>query len=359
MAHQDDKSRSTGRVARWLICALIACVAGGLANSVPARGEEEVVVFAGWGGNIQGGERKVFFDSFEKATGIKVIDIPGVELSKIKAMVDSKNVEWDVAQALGMWVPQGEREDLWEPLDYSVIDKTGIPDALVEKYGVAISTFGQVLAYNTKAFAPGKEPKSWADFWDVERFPGKRGMLDEPRYNFEFALFAAGASPDQIYPIDMEKTFASLDRIKPHIHVWWKQWPQVPILLTSREIVMSPTSNTRIVDVRKTEGAPLEIVWNKSLMTVDYLSVPRGAPHKENAMKLINWMANAKLQAAYARTMGIGPSNVLAMDQLTQTEREELASYHYQKGEMVLVNSAWWAANGEKAVEAWTKWKLK
>jgi len=78
--------------------------------------------------------------------------------------------------------------------------------------------------------------------------------------------------------------------------------------------------------------------------------VPRGAPNKKNAMKLISWMMDAKLQAAYAREMGIGPSNAKAMDGLTQAERETLASYHYQKGEMVLVNSAWWAANSEQAI---------
>jgi len=116
---------------------------------------------------------------------------------------------------------------------------------LVEKHGIAVSTFGQILAYNTKAFPPGKAPTSWADYWDVERFPGKRGMLDEPRYNFEFAMFAGGANVGNVYPIDMDKAFATLDKIKPHIHVWWKQWPQVPILLSSRELVMSPTSNTR------------------------------------------------------------------------------------------------------------------
>jgi len=75
-------------------------------------------------------------------------------------------------------------------------------------------------------------------------------------------------------------------------------------------------------------------MWKNSLMTVDYLSVPRGAPNKKNAMKLISWMMDAKLQAAYAREMGIGPSNAKAMDGLTQAERETLASYHYQKGEM-------------------------
>jgi putative spermidine/putrescine transport system substrate-binding protein len=358
----DRKAQSllAGRLLRPVHGTLVICLAALLSGPPAAHAEDtRTVVFAGWGGNIQGGERKIFFDPFEKATGIKVVDIPGVELSKVKAMVGSNHVEWDVAQALGMWIPQGERENLWEPLDYAAIDKTGVPDSLVEPHGVAISTFGQILAYNTKAFAPGKEPTSWADFWDAERFPGKRGMLDEPRYNLEYALFAAGTPLDRVYPIDMDKAFASLDRIKPNIHVWWKQWPQVPILLTSREIVMSPTSNTRIVDVQKTEGAPLQIVWNKSLMTVDYLAVPRGAPNKANAMKLISWMLDAKRQAEYARQMGIGPSNTHAMDELSPAERETLASYHYQKGEMVLVNSAWWAANGERAVEAWSKWKLK
>ncbi len=97
-------------VRAWCL-AWSAMLAPGLA-SVPqiAHAQSNVVVFAGWGGTIERAQRQIFFDSFEKQTGIKVIDVPDVQLPKIKAMVDAGTVQWDVVQSLGMWIPEGAKE---------------------------------------------------------------------------------------------------------------------------------------------------------------------------------------------------------------------------------------------------------
>ena len=87
----------------------------------------ETIVFSGWGGNWQAAEKKHYFETFEKETGIKVIDVPDVNLSKIKAMVGAGNVEWDVVQAIGMWVAEKPATDqLFEALDYSRINTDGV-----------------------------------------------------------------------------------------------------------------------------------------------------------------------------------------------------------------------------------------
>src|SRR5690242_5256281 len=105
-----------------------------LTLSTPAHAaDDNVVVFAGWGGTWQKAERTFYFDGFEKATGIKVIDVPDVNLSKIKTMVDAHNVEWDVVQGLGMWMPQKTGSgDLWESVDYRKVAPDGVPSDLIE-----------------------------------------------------------------------------------------------------------------------------------------------------------------------------------------------------------------------------------
>lgn len=320
---------------------------------------DETVVFAGWGGSIQKAERDIIFDAFEKETGIKVIDVPDVNFAKIKAMVESGDVQWDVVQTLGMWIPQGDKENLWEKLDFDVIDASGVPDAMKTPTGIGQSAYGMVLAYNTEAFPEGKEPTSWADYWNVEDFPARRGIHDAARYSLETALMADGVPMDEIYPIDVDRAFASLDRVKDDIDVWWKKWPQVPILLASREIEMSLISHTRILDIQEKENAPVAIQWNQSLMTVDFVAVPRGAKNKENAMKLINWMTKADLQAELARQTGIGPSNSNAFDLLSAEDNDRLPSYHYKIGDTLAFDNAWWAENQEAVAERWNVWKLK
>lgn len=325
-------------------------------GAVRANAQSNVVVFAGWGGSIQNAQRQVFFDSFEKETGIKVIDVPDVQLTKIKAMVDTGDVQWDVVQALGMWVPQGTKANLWDPLDYSVISKTGVPKELVEKYAMGNSTYGILLAYNTKATAT---PTSWASFWDTKKYRGRRGLFDGPRYTLEAALLADGVAPTKLYPLDVDRAFRALDRIKNDIYVWWKQWPQPPVLLSSQELAMSLTSNTRIASARKEDKVPLDMVWNGALMTVDFLAVPRNAKNKANAMKLIQWMNDPKRQADLARMTGIGPGNTDAFKYLADNETGDLATLHFQRGEMILFDNAWWAEHEAEMTQRWNAWKLK
>ena len=336
------------------VLAATACL--GLAGIASAQ---QTVVFAGWGGSIQQAQREVYFNSFEKETGIKVVDIAGVSLAKIKAMVETKNVEWDVVQSIGMWVKPGAAAGYWEELDYKTINKDGVPDFLAQKYALGNTMYGMILAYNTKAFAPGKEPKSWNDYWNVKDYPGRRGMQDAPRYTMDVALIASGTPKEKLYPLDIDKAFASLDRIKGNVDVWWKQWPQAPQLLASQEIVMTLTSHTRIQDLQQKEKAPVGISWQDSLLTVDNLSVIKGTKNKDAAMKLVNWMNKPELQAEFARRTAIGPANQKAMALLDDATKRTLPTYYYAQGKMVAVDSDWWADNLEKLEERWNTWKLK
>lgn len=340
---------------------IAAIVLAGLAIAPAARAaDDNTVVFAGWGGNWQKAERTFFFDTFEKATGIKVIDVPDVNLAKIKAMVDAKNVEWDLVQAIGMWLPlKSPSGELWETLDYTAISTDGIPKPLIETNGVAVATFAQTLAYNTDAFPAGKRPTSWADFFDTAKFPGKRGMLNQPRYALEIGVMADGVSMDKVYPVDVDRALKKWDGLKNQT-LFWEQWPQAPTLLASGELAMSLSSQARILGLLQEEkSAPVGLVWNQGIMTTDYLAVPKGAKHRDAAFKLIAWMLDAKRQADYAKDTAVGPSNAKALEMVDEKTREVLPSYHYQKGELVAVDSQWWAANLDKQTERWNQWKIK
>jgi putative spermidine/putrescine transport system substrate-binding protein len=339
---------------------VVAALAWVGASTLAYAADDNVVVFAGWGGTWQKAERTFYFDTFEKATGIKVIDVPDVNLSKIKTMVDANNVEWDVVQGLGMWMPQKTGSgELWEPVDYRKVAPDGVPNDLIDAHGVGVATFAMILAYNTNAYPPGKRPTSWADFWDVKKFPGKRGTLNQPRYSLEMPLMADNVPMSKIYPIDVDRSLKKWDAIKNDT-LFWEQWPQAPSLLASGEITMSLSSQARIMGLLQSEkSAPVAMIWKQGIMTTDFLAVPKGSKHKENALKLIAWMLDAKRQADYATATGVGPSNIKALDTLDEKTKETLPSYHYQKGELVPVDNAWWAANLDKVTDRWNQWKLK
>ncbi len=352
---------------RWVNLAGSSLALGGAAASFfgpaqQARADDNVVVFAGWGGVIIKSERAQYFDAFEKATGIKVIEVTDTNLAKLKTMAETGNAEWDLVQALGLWLPpSASKTPLWEPVDYSVITTDGIPDALKLTNGVGVQTFATTLAYNTDAFPAGKGPASWADLFDLKKFPGKRGMYNSPRETLEVALMSDGVPTDKLYPLDVDRALKRLDQIKNDI-VWWDKWPQGANLLASGEYVASMSSHDVVRGlIAQDSSTPLHQIWNAApacIMTTDFLAIPHGAKHKAAAQKLMSWMLDANHQAAHAKATHIGPSNAKALAMLDAETREELPTYHFQKGELITRNDEFWAANFVPLTERFNLWKL-
>jgi len=325
----------------------------------PSLADDNVIVFATWGGAIMTSERAIYFNDFEKETGIKVVEVPDPSLAKLKTMAEAGNAEWDLVQADEKWLPQVVAGGpLWEPVDYSALPD-GIPDALKNKFGVGVQTFGITLGYNTNSFEAGKGPASWADLFDLKKFPGKRGMSGSPQYTLEVALMSDGVPMDKLYPLDVERALKRLDQIKDEI-VWWDKWPQGANLLASGEFVASMTSDASVQKLLAQDAStPIHQVWNApGIVTSDFLAIPRGAKHKANAEKLMAYMLDAKRQAAFAKLSHIGPSNGKAMEELDSETREGLATQYLIKGEMVPIGAAYWADQSAPLTERFNAWKL-
>ena len=148
-----------------------------------------------------------------------------------------------------------------------------------------------LMGYNTDAFKGRPAPQSWADFWNVEKFPGGRAVFDKPRYMLEFATLADGVPKDKLYPIDIDRAFRKLDELKPHITLFFRQFDQARQLLATGAVTMSVASPA-VISEAKRQGAPVEMVWNQGVVAYDYLTIPKGTKNKSAAMKYIAWYAN-------------------------------------------------------------------
>ncbi len=88
-------------------------------------------------------------------------------------------------------------EGLFEKLDWSAIGgkEHYLPQA------VSDCGLGAVIATTVLAWDKDKLPvaPSWSDFWDVAKYPGKRGLHKGVRGNLEFALMADGVAPGDVY----------------------------------------------------------------------------------------------------------------------------------------------------------------
>jgi len=88
--------------------------------SIPTISDARDLSIVSWGGAYQEAQRKAYFDPFMKKTGKKILDESyNGELAKIKAMVEAKNVTWDVVQVEAPELINACEEGLLEIIDWN------------------------------------------------------------------------------------------------------------------------------------------------------------------------------------------------------------------------------------------------
>lgn len=316
------------------------------------------LVAVDWGGQSQLAKRKAYYEPFSRETGIKVIETGPPEFGKLKAMVESGHVEWDLVVGPNREAIAGARLGLLEPLDYKVIDASGINPKLVNPYWVHQYSYSTVIAYNTKRYPPGRGPRSWREVWDVQQFPGPRALRNHPIDNLEAALMADGVPLNRVYPIDVDGAYRSLDRIKPHVRVWWKTGAQSSQVLVDGQVDVGQTWSGRVADLRK-EGAPVEMEWNQGIIQWVTWFIPKGAKNKDAAMRLIAYSLQPKLQAEATKYVPYGPANREAFKYIDSARARELSTHPENAKLQIVTDGEWWGNNLEAMLERWNAWLLK
>jgi len=339
--------------------ACAATLAFGLAAPAAAQTNEVVVVTTGgaYGALLD----RLFFKPFTDATGITVRQVSASTSeawAKLAAMEQVGKVEWDLLS--GLDADLIARRDIVEKIDCAELPNVaaqGLPGACSD-YGV-ISVVGTIgtLAYNKEAF-PNGGPQSWADLFDTQKFPGPRGLMDSgtPWDMLAIALLADGVAPDKLYPLDLDRAFAKLDKIKPDVAVWWKSGDQSQQMFRSGEAVAGVLWSGRAF-MLKNEGQPLQMVVPGSLRTNGYFIMVKDAPHKSEALKLMDYfMTRPEAHLAFRRQNFNDTMNKAAIDLLTDEERASALTAPENWNAMVQSDYEWIAQNRQMITERWKNW---
>lgn len=326
---------------------------GSVPDALKGTGE---LVLASFGGAVFDAQLAAYIEPFQELTGISVTVAGEPDASKVRAMVETGNVEWDVVQ-LG----RGDillLDGYWEEMDYSLFDTANIDANLRGPWSFAMVLFAEILAYRTDEFG-SDVPQGWADFWDVERFPGGRTMPGAAQIPFlEAAVIADGVPMDAVYPIDIDRAFASFDRIRPSIVTWWEAGAQPAQMLTDREVPMAVAFNGRIAAIQD-EDAPVAIQWNEGMLGQDDWAIPRGAANRENALKFCAFCTLPAPQARFSTLIPYGFVNNQAAELIPAERLAQLPTAPEQKGKLFMRDEAWWAANRDDVIERWNEWVLQ
>ena len=323
--------------------------------SVPSlRGT--TVVFASWGGVYQDAERACYCDPFAQETGARVVQDGPMNAARFRTMIESGTPDWDVADITINQLMSGARDNLFERIDTKIVGTSRIAPQFVNEHGIGCIAWSYNLGYNNRLFPEGKQPRTWADLFDLKRFPGKRTLLDQGAANLEAALMADGVAPKDLYPLDVERALRKLDTIKAQT-VFWSTNSQSQQLFVDEEVSLGIILNGRAYDAAK-KGAAIGISWEGNIQSVDYLVVPRGSRNKDAAMKLIDVMTRPENQAKLANLIAYAPTNPAAFADIDPKLGAWLSTSPENTSKGFVINAEWWRDNERRMIERWTAWKL-
>jgi putative spermidine/putrescine transport system substrate-binding protein len=336
------------------IIASTVLIAGGFS----AQARDLTVV--SWGGNFQDAQRKIFFEPYATETGKAVLDESwdggyGVLQAKVKAGVPN----WDVVEVEAEELALGCADGIYEKLDWDKLGgKEAYLPAAVSECGVGNIVWSTGLSYDGEKLVEG--PKTWADFWDTKKFPGKRGLRKGPKYALEFALMADGVPADQVYDVlsnegGVDRAFKKLDALKADI-VWWDAGAQPLQLLSSGQVVMTSAYNGRISGINRTEGKKFGFVFPGSVYAIDSWVILKDSPNKDAGMDFIAYSSKAENQAKLPEFIAYGLPNLGATKLVPETFQKELPTTEENISGAVALDVDFWTDNSEELTQRFNAW---
>lgn len=329
--------------------------------ALSAEALEPTLLIRTTGGLFEAALKRNYFDPFTKATGVRVIPFAasyGDMIAKTAAMQAAKSVEWDIITPQYNELSQLSQyfADLGDCGAMPNVAKDGIPGAC-GRYGVLYLVGAQCLSWNPKMFK-GRAPQSWADFFDIKAFPGRRAIPNtgSPWATLVMALLADGVPREKLFPMDVDRAFRKLDTIKPEVAVWWRTGDQSQKMWESDDIAMSLMWGGAAFAAKR-RGLDLAWTFNQSIADFGAWSILKGAPHPNAARAFIDFfMTQPQNHAAFARETGYATSNAASAALLSTEERNDLVATPERMAGIVTIDYDWLAAHRAAVLNRYNAW---
>jgi putative spermidine/putrescine transport system substrate-binding protein len=339
--------------------ALFALAAGGNTHAAAQKsGKKITIVYAATGG-VDETVTGIIIRMFEKKyPNIHVVYDSTDDPAKMQEMVNSGNVTWNVVELLSDYG--------LVPSEYKYLTKLNcklVPCSKVQPkrypagsppHRINWSPAGEVLGYNTTMMPAGHVPKTWADFFNTKKFPGKRIALspDVGGWVYEPALVGSGVSLKHVYPLKINRALNEWDKIKS-VTTFTSSYQQCAEAVAHGDAAMGLCFSGRFYDVNH-EGLPVKVSWKAALMDGTYLAIPKGAKNVKAAEKWISFFDQPRPQGIYANHFPYGPANLKAMRYIKKSIRPWLGVNHTKTS--IIINPFWWGKHRVSASNAWHNW---
>jgi len=351
-----------------------------LALSAAAQDPVSLTVVS-WGGAYTASQQRAYHEPFMEANPhVTIINDDGSAnaLASLRAQSQAGNVTWDLVDMLPSDAQLACDEGIILQIDHDAMlapapdgtpaSEDFLPGSLGECFIPQI-VYSTVLTYRPAAFGDDAQPSSIADLFDVENFPGRRALQDRPGTNLEWALYADGVDPEEIYevlatPEGVDRAFAKLDTIKDHI-IFWTEGAQAPQLLADGEVAFATGYNGRMFDAIEVEGMDAAIIWDGQVVEWDGWVVPADGPNEELVMEYLYYATDTQRLADQAKFISYGPA---------RASSAELVGQHADLGidmaphmptnpdnyfAPIVLDNDFWVDYGDELRERFANWMLQ
>lgn len=328
----------------------------GLAAGFPPvhASQDKKLTVVSWGGSYQKAQSEMVWQPVAQKLGIELFEQTYNGLADIRLRVRSGAVDWDIVSIGAGGAARASAEDLLTPIDYEVVDASSLMQDYAAEYWLGGDLYSTALAWRNDRYSD-EAPKTWADFWDVTRFPGPRAYRNQSLGHLEPALLAEGVPADQIYAElstdnGLKEAIKKVASLKPDIATFWASGAHQAQYLKDGVVNMTSAWSGQIIPIIE-DGLPIGLTYNDAILDADTYVVPSGAPNEKLAMEFLNEISNPEYQAAFSNKMPYGAVNTKAYSEgLISSERAaQLPSGPDNLSKHLVLDTEWWKENQTRA----------
>ena len=336
---------------RGLLAGLAALGAMPTLGNVARAQAQRQLVMVNWGGIANDGFGRFYGEPFmaENAGWRVVQDSTGPSAGRIRSMVESGRVTWDLCDSSASSSNLLGRQNLLTRIDYSIVNRENVigPGFALE-FGAAPYSFSSVLAYDSAKFPQGG-PTNWADFWDLRRFPGTRLMRRDALGSLDAAQMALGKDPANLYPLDIRACLRKVQELRRNA-VYWNSGSESEQFLRTGEAVMGQIWHTRASVLERETNGRIKFIWPQGLLQAGIFVMPRGNAGGEMAQRLLaSMLAKPEPQVGLLGFLGNGPTNPRAAALVPAELRRFNPTDPENARVQVVLDGNWWGQNYQQA----------
>jgi len=339
---------------------ITASLIGIFASPSLAAGPE--ISVATWSGVYGNAQEAAVFKPFTRETGIGVrIDYYDGDLGGLKAsgdrtwsVVDLERADLDKLCADGAIM----RLDTGALLGRQAADD--FVAGTVHPCGIASLIWSQAIAYDA-VDAKKQKPTTLGDFFDLIRFPGKRGLSVSAVGTVEMALLADGIPPGDVYdvlrrPGGVERALAKLDTLGGAV-TFWQGGDGPANLIDDGTVTMSTAYAGRFLRPREGARRPVGIIFDRQLWRATYWAIPKSSPDAATSHRFVAFATDSTRLADLATRLWFGPARNSGVAAVPQNVREDLPTARRHFRNALQIDASYWREVGKEVEAVYAAWR--